>query len=109
MKNLKYYNIKDCPIIQSLTKLNEGKIDKSQFDVLGNLHLPSAAPEGLIYKKVFDDDYFPIATVTYIHGQWRSNLFCACFVKNIGVYATDVPQDAYGKPCAVILMKVSIS
>lgn len=92
---------------QSLRELNEGKIDKAQFVVLGNLHLPSAL-EGLIYQKVFDDDYFPIATVTYIHGQARSNLFCACFRKDTGVYATDVPQDSYGKQCAVILMKVPI-
>lgn len=93
---------------QSLRELNKGKLDKAQFVVLGNLHLPSAI-EGFIYQNVFDDDYFPIATVTYVYGQWRSNLFCACFSKDIGIHATDIPQYAYGKPCAVILMKVPIS
>ena len=34
MKNLKYYNIKDCPIIQSLTDLKSLKIDYGKASML---------------------------------------------------------------------------
>ena len=80
------------------------KVNSDHFIIAGGLKLPSSS-EGLIYKKDYLVGYLPIASITKVYGQYRSNIFNVALSNDGGVYGVNIPSSAYGAECIILFVK----
>lgn len=90
--------------IDTLNSSLSSKVNSDHFIIAGGLKLPSSS-EGLIYKKDYLVGYLPIASITKVYGQYRSNIFDVALSNDGSVHGVNIPSSAYGAECIILFVK----
>ena len=90
--------------ISALNSNLSSKVNSDHFIIEGGLKLPSSS-EGLICKKDYLVGYLPIASITKMYGQYRTNVFIVALANDGTVYGTNIPSNAYGAECIILFVK----
>ena len=88
-------------------KLNgnlSSKVNSDHFIIAGGLTLPSSS-EGLIYQRDYLAGYIPIASITNVYNQYRSNIFDVALKNDGSVYGVNIPSNAYNAECIILFVK----
>ena len=80
------------------------KVNSDHFIIAGGLTVPSSS-EGLIYKKDYLVGYIPIASITKVYSQYRSNIFDVALANDGSVHGVNIPSSAYGAECIILFVK----
>lgn len=94
-------------ITGGLSTLNSNlssKVNSDHFIIAGGLTLPSSS-EGLIYKKDYLVGYLPIASITKVYSQYRTNVFDVALANDGSVYGINIPSNAYKAECIILFVK----
>lgn len=90
--------------INNLNSNLSSKVNSDHFIIAGGLTLPSSS-EGLIYKKDYLVGYLPIASITKVYSQYRTNVFDVALANDGSVYGINIPSNAYKAECIILFVK----